>query len=807
MLGAVSVPSPAAEPAAIAIPAQSMATALSELSRQTGLQVLADGGVLAGKRSAPVIGAHSPAEALQRLLAGTGLGYRMVAGNLAAITVLPNTEIVTLDPVAVVGERIGDGEAYSLPTATTATKTATPLLETPAAIQPVSQQLLKDQQITRIGKALENVSGVIAQPSGDDGDFDMFRLRGFYNGDLIYRDGVPIKVGSFYSGQRDTANLERIEVLKGSGASLYGRMEPGGMVNLVTKQPMKESGHWFTQQFGSYGLYRTSLDSTGPLTGDGAVSYRMNFAYENSGSFRQFGFTDRKFLAPVLRFELTPRTRFTLEAECREAANLVDFGLPLVGGVNVPGFPGRIPDVPITRNFGEPTDRQQLQETLAGFHWSHDFDDRWSLNHRFTAVVSDTVFRRSQPYVLSTDRLIEPDYFASLGLTPDDRRILFFRQRYRSSAELYYTTLNVTGSWRVWGAEHNLVAGADANWTRYRHGLIAWDSPALSDLYQPRHGLALGRPTLLNHWNRREGWWGVYLQDQVKLPLAIQLLAGLRYDRAYGSEHFTSGNLEGPGRSSAVRATTTSGAFAPRIGLLWQPRPQWSLYGNISESSGSSWLDKLDRDGRLLPPETTRQWELGSKIEGFDGRLSASLAWFELTKRRMASSDPACSVRANPCYAPLGAVRSRGLELDISGEPLPGWRLIGSYTYLTGAVVQSAAGAFASLSGGGGWLLNPRHAASLWTTYQWNSGPMQGFSIGAGTLVRGKSQSAVGEPGYALLNLMLAYAFDWGRSRIIAQLNADNLLNKGYYLGSDYTLLNEFPGAPRSFLGSLRVEW
>ncbi|MDD2770249.1 MAG: TonB-dependent receptor, partial [Methylococcus sp.] len=426
---------------------QNLSSALNELSRQSKVQIIADGSALQGKKTAGFHGKLALRQALEKLLAGAGLGFRFITDNAVAIKA---EKPPAADPphtlkkmtVTAAPSPLEEG-TYNPSDAVTATKTDTPIMETPASVEIVPQQVLKDQQITRVGKALENVSGVTNRPSGVDGDFDLFNLRGFYYGDRIYRDGVPIKVGSFWNGQRDVANIDRIEVLKGPGAVLYGRTEPGGLVNIVTKQPQPEPYHALMQQIGNWNLFRTTLDSTGPVPGAGQLSYRFNFDFEKAGSFRQFVSHDRKFFAPVLRWDITPQTRMNFELEYRESANTVDSGLPLVNGWNSYQHPGLIPLVPITRNYGEPSDRQHIQETLVGLNWTHAFNEDWSLFHRFNAVFSDTGLFKTQPLVVSTAKLIDPEYFAHLR--SNNQQLLVPRQHIGIGSQVYYNTLNLTG--------------------------------------------------------------------------------------------------------------------------------------------------------------------------------------------------------------------------------------------------------------------------------------------------------------------------------------------------------------------------
>lgn len=193
-------------------------------------------------------------------------------------------------PVQVTAQR----ESYSVSHAQTATKTDTPLMDTPMSVKVVPQQVMLDQQVVRIDQALRNVSGVISGAEGDQ----QFNVRGFdqFN---FYRDGYPFQSQWFHG--EDLTNIDRVEVLKGPGSILYGRSEPAGIINFVTKQPLDTPYYSLRQQFGSYGWFRTNADLTGPLTEDKRVSYRFNLGYQMNQNFQEFGGNERLIIAPQIR--------------------------------------------------------------------------------------------------------------------------------------------------------------------------------------------------------------------------------------------------------------------------------------------------------------------------------------------------------------------------------------------------------------------------------------------------------------------------------------------------------------------------
>jgi iron complex outermembrane recepter protein len=238
---------------------------------------------------------------------------------------------------------------------------------------------LKDQQVISLDQALKNVSGVTASnggsTSGGRGGLDQsFFLRGFES-QTFFRNGFRLQQGAASKGM---ANVESVEVLKGSAAGLYGLVDPDGMVNVITKQPLATPYYGFSQQFGSYDLYRTTIDATGPITKNKDLLYRVNMSYQNSGSFREFVGKEDVFLAPVLKWVISPKTQATFELEYNhQHLGLDNTFVPLANGN------GTCLDIPRSRNYGEYSPGT-VETIFGGFNWSHQFNDDWSIKHSFS---------------------------------------------------------------------------------------------------------------------------------------------------------------------------------------------------------------------------------------------------------------------------------------------------------------------------------------------------------------------------------------------------------------------------------------
>jgi len=382
------------------IPPQSLSSALNAYADQAGVQMSYPAAYAADLKSPGATGRLSPQQALRKLLAGTGLSPRTTANGTItleksapagppaeskpAAPVVPGSSAlpeVTVTASSAVESTSPFNRSYAVPNAGTALKTDTPIMETPFSVVVVPKQVLRDQQVVSVDKAVQNVAGVVNMP-GNAGLQDMFVIRGFQN-DQLYRDGFMLP--TLFSGgttKRDPANAERFEVLKGPGSTMFGRTEPGGIVNLVTKQPLATPYYSLQQQFGSYDFYRTTLDATGPVTADDTLLYRANLAYQNNGSFRDFVNNERVFFAPVLTWNISPATQFSFELEYTHFNENADPGIPSIGDRPAP--------VPRNLFVGEPGhNKNQGDRVLVGFHWTHAFNEDWTLLHRFTTEFMD----------------------------------------------------------------------------------------------------------------------------------------------------------------------------------------------------------------------------------------------------------------------------------------------------------------------------------------------------------------------------------------------------------------------------------
>ncbi len=800
-----------------AIESQPLDQALSEFATKTDWQIGYTSATTYGLHTSGVSGRYAPEEALQKLLEGTGLRYRLGEGNTVTIERIgsdalkelvdqarqpmqlaqtdpekPATETPAPDHTGALPEMTVtasplDETNYNVFNATTATKTDTPILDTPVSIQVVPQQVLKDQQAVQLQDVLKNISGVQFTPSSGN-LVDGFVIRGFPIDDQSrFRNGR--RFPGFFN--TDLANIEQVEVLKGPAAVLYGRLEPGGLVNLVTRKPLDQPYYSLQQQFGSYDFYRTTVDATGPIDADKTLLYRFNLGYTDTDSFRDELFDEALLISPSLTWRPAQDTEINLNYEYRQRDILFDSGIP----VRFRDGNNRIPPISIRNQYTEPGVNDETDYHLVDLNGSHRFhalDTDWTVRGGFQYQKNDLDFREISASSVRTD-----------GRTLD--RFIFFSP---VDQDFYSAFVDFTGKFEFWSTQHTVLAGWDY-FERKSESKLFFNGAGLFDvsidLFNPvlrRVDLAAIQAQPFDSFDKTgERWHGVYFQDQITLWDKLHLLGGGRYDWVENSSGSSSVSL-GDVQETTLRAEK----FSPRVGVVYQPWPWLSLYGNYVESFGAN--NGRTADGSPLAPQEGEQYEVGLKTEFFDGRLSSTLAFFNVTKTNLPAPDLSTPQPGDVILT--GEARSRGIELDISGQLTERLSLIGTYAFTDAEITKEAVDAFPANAGKPGDPLPgaPDHQGSLWAKYEILP---ERFEVGTGVFLVDSSPGVaftVESPGYVRWDAFAAYHFKLGASRLTAQVNVNNILDKEYFNSTQFfggPVL--FPGEPLTVLGSVRVEY
>ncbi len=662
--------------------------------------------------------AVNPAQGIESVsVTQTGFGYVRI--TVVGSTTTPQATVIagaastnpepiaqTAEPeleIAVVGTL---QNSYRKPNAASVTGTNTPIIETPFSVQVIPQTIIRDRQSRNVKDAISTVSGVTYNGDVQGRSGQTFSIRGF-DGVATLRDGFR----QFGIGEGQTqpvteiANLEAVEVLKGPASILYGAIEPGGLINLVSKKPLSRPFYEVEVQGGSRGLISPRFDVSGPLTADGKILYRINGLYQSINSVRNLTQPDQKsFIAPTIAWKVGDKTDLSISAEYIDSNRPADFGLPAVGT--------SVANVPRDRIISEPSDRVTNQSLNIGYALDHKFSDNWKLRNAFRYASNQYEFNVvALPLSFDATTNTVNRFFATQDAQTKD----------------YTLQTNLTGEFATGDIKHKLLVGAD--YVRREGRLFSsLGDPTTLDLFNPVYGVA--KPNKLDlpgfgGTTTNGNSFGFFVQDQVDIVKNLKLLAGVRYDTL--SQNIT--NIPGaavePGETSL-----TASALTPRLGLLYQFNDRLSAYSSYSQSftpnSGTTVA------GAALEPQRGQGYEIGIKSDLIDGKLFATLAYFDISKQNVPVTDP-----ANPLFSiTSGEQSSRGIEFDISGEPAPGLKLVASYAYTDAKV---SANSDPTLVGKKLFGV-PEHAASLWATYELQRGQMQGLGFGAGLNFKGDRQ-------------------------------------------------------------------
>lgn len=673
-------------------------------------------------------------------------------------------QAVTLDEVRVqAGPQAAGYQGAQRNTA--ATRTDTPLLETPQAVREVTRQLIDDLAATRLADTVDFVSG-ITRLNDFGGTWDNYAIRGFSNtdgGSLL--NGFASSRG--YGPQRDTATVERIEFLKGPMAALYGSSEPGGTLNVVTKQPQWSAAHKAGLQVGGLGYRRATLDSTGPVTEN--FAYRLNVVAEEGASRSSLLDNRKTVFAPAFTWKLTPDTVLHYEAEFIRIRTPLDRGLVQVAGNALA--------LPRDRFLGDPS-RSNLHVNGD----THQVTLDHALGREWRARLGAS-YRETDLYGEAVDLI---------GALQSDGRTLTRRDSWRSlPARDVSIQAEVEGKLRTGGLQHTLLAGLES-WRLFMGQDIRYSSlasqPFAIDIYNPVYGAGPGSlaPGFLT--DDRQRATGLFLQDQMDLSERWKLLVGLRMDRYQQS---FSNLLAGTSQSQSHSATT------PRIGLTYLLSPGSSLYLSYGRSFRPN--AGADEANQAFAPQKGEAFEAGAKWLSADQRLSASAAIFDIRKTNVLTRSP-----TNASFSiAAGQVRSRGVEADVAGQLDAHWRFTANIAYTDAEVTRDNNPALL-----GKRLTNiPRLSGGLFAIRE-DRLPQGGrYGVGAGLVHVGERTGTATDtfrlPAYTTVRLTGYWQLD-RRTRLTLDLH--NLFDK-HYATASWGAMTVLPGLGRQLVAGVQMEF
>jgi iron complex outermembrane recepter protein len=696
-------------------------------------------------------------------------------------------------------------------TRATGLKTSTPILDTPRSVVIIPKQVLEDNAILNTQDAVKFVSGV---QTGVGQYYDSYLIRGFSNGGFTYRDNLKLASDAQTA---DPAFVDRVEIVKGPSAMLYGRIQPGGLVNYIMKKPEEAPAYSIQQQFGSWGLARTTVDLTGPLTQDKSLTYRLIGVYDHADDFIDFRHRDNGELFGQLQWKPTQQfeSHLGLEYYNLSTTNRGYYAqqVPALAlSYPVPGWVGRPAYLPRNWTQNDPGMYSNFPDVLERVEltadWTYRFNDYWKITNRFLYAHND----EDQQYIL----------WRSTNLTTDlITRRLSWSQVLRDNWSL---NLDVSGKIETGPLKHDVLAGFDYFWYHQQfHGdnppnkvvpevsqVNFWLPSGISFVNYPylKAVEAYARSSI---GNSKQTDFGYYLQDDISYNDFIHLLLGGRYDVAFDANSEFSFTSTGPcypvcdgHYNPPWKGNPTEHKYSPNVGLLMKVTPEVSLFGSYSRSFASSNAASLSFNNQPLPVQEAKQFEAGVKASLLDGAITGSIVWFDLYRTNTTAPD-----LAHPGFSvAVGQVRSEGLEFDVAGQMTDNISLIGSYTYDDAQIVaDTTTGTGATL--GKRFQGVPRHAGNVWAVYDTAPRQKEGWKFGFGTFANGERQgnntNSWQLPGYWRFDMMGAYRTVVQGYQVEAQLNVVNLSDAKYFEGTDGSNANY--GQPRTFIGSIKVKF
>jgi iron complex outermembrane recepter protein len=679
---------------------------------------------------------------------------------------IPKTEAETEIDVIATGEAETEAEDYFVPEGNTATRTDTPLRDVPQSIQIVPQQIIEDQGANRLDEVLRNVSGVRPDNSFG-GTAQQFNIRGFTQENILI-DGF--RQGSFGQEFPSPEQLERVEVLKGPASVLYGNLEPGGIINLVLKQPLQEPLAATNIELGSFGLVSTNFDFSGPINSQKTILYRLNTYFEAEDGFRDYEqSTSRINLSPTISWQISKNTDLQIDFSYLSDERPFDRGIAAIGT--------GIADIPYDRVLQDPQNEADLEQINVGYRLEHSFNDNWQLRNSFNFVSSDISYFRLDTIGIEDSGILERDY----RLNEEQR-------------ENYSLQTNAVGKFATGSIKHQLLFGVDLN-----RAIASTTQQRLPDepifpinIFTLEEAEPLVTPersefTLFaNDDQAQADLIGIYLQDQVEFSKQFKVLLGGRLD-VFKSEYEEI--VEG-------FATEQSGErLSPRVGVVYQPIESLSLFASYSQSYNPD-LFSVTVEGTSVEPSVGTQYEVGIKGEFLEKKLSTTLAAYQINKTNVATTDP----DNTDFQIALGEVRSRGIELDVAGKILPGWNIIASYAYTNAEITEDT-----EIPVGTRFVNVPENSVSLWTSYEIQQGSLQGLGLGVGVFFvddrPGDSDNTFELPSYVRTDAALYYR----QKGWEVGLNFQNLFDVDYVQSSFFRESVE-PGDPFTVIGSVSIE-
>lgn len=653
-------------------------------------------------------------------------------------------------------------------------------MDLPQSIVSIDKEVLQQQQTLRVSDALKNINGIY-QMGATGGYQEEIAGRGFnFGSSNTFKNGVRFN----NAAMPEMSALERLEVMKGSAAILFGNVTAGGVLNLVTKKPVFENGGEITMRVGSYDFYKPSIDVYGGLNSNKTAAYRINTTYEKSRSFRDIVNAERFYINPSLLFKLGKKIDLLVEGDYLSDNRTADYG---VGAINY-----TLIDVPRNRFLGVEWSNIKTEQKSVTSTITYQLNDAWQIrNVTSYQNFNNNLFANQRPN--GNNQFIQKNGDWIRGL-----------QKTQINEDYYLTQLDLTGKFSTGFIKHNLLFGTDAD--KYLTKNLAFNAVSKYDTinvfdlnkFKIRYDIPNMTPKTLTSSpiNRI----GIYIQDLISLTNKIKLLAGVRFSYLETfSEVYTYSS------STSVKTENYSSAYTPRFGLVYQPIKTMSLFASYANSFNPN--TGVDISGKALTPSYVNQYEAGIKNDFYKGLISANVTVYQIINSNVAQISLENGNTNTNIKELAGEITSQGVEVDLMTKEWKGLSFIGGYSYNDTKYTKTN-----TYIVGSKLLYNPNNTANAsinytFRTIKWLKGMALGASAlyvgerAAGRLTRVQVANDTYKPipltAFTLLDAIIGYS----RNNLSFKVKLSNVTNELNYYAHDDNSIN--PIAPRQFSASL----
>ncbi|MCO6058738.1 TonB-dependent siderophore receptor [Pseudomonas sp. MOB-449] len=686
---------------------------------------------------------------------------------MLSLLVIPAVQAESKEALAIPATSVTSAyeqQSYKATESRSALKIDAPLRDIPQTVNVVPESVIKDQGAQSMEDVLKNVPGVGL--SNGDGQRDQVTIRGFSAIGDMYIDGIRDDALYF----RDLSNIERVEVIKGPAAVLYGRGSSGGLINSVSKKPGFDPKREVGVSFDSEGKRRTQFDTGWADEQQRDKAFRLTGAFEDSDTFRDDGYIDRKAIAPSAYFKLSDDLELNLGATYLYDKRLIDFGIPALGDRPV--------KVDREKRFGSGDADQDYAR-------SEVFSFTASLDYRINDDLTLTNTSRYYQYDLDRNNTLA-NTSSTRFVTAPNGELLVKLNRGNVARDEYgaFNQTELKQQAQLAGMQHSLLYGMELGFQDKYQRVFSQNNVAQVPVYRdalvpvPEHANSLS-----SKGTNYQETAGFYVQDLIELSAQWKALLGVRYD-IFGQEYDDD-------RVQNVDLDRTDKTWSPRAGLVFQPDQIQSYYVSVSRSyQPSGEVFAVSPTNQHLEPEETTNYELGAKWDLLDSRLAVTAAVFRLERTNMKTADP-----ANPNLTILaGEQRTDGFEATFSGQITDKWNLYGGYAYLDAEIIKSNSKTNGVANEGQVPTLTPRNSANLWVvrtlTPEWRLGMGANYVDDRYTAL----DNVVVMPSYTTFDAALLYGVpQWDMA-----IRLRNMFDRDYYASAHGSVDLITPGAPRT---------